>query len=166
MRDLLRQRAEMGNTLFVSSHLLSEVEHLADEIVVINRGKLVASGAISDLQQAVTTVRTPTPEQVSRILAAAILAGGLSAVLGAGIGALVRDTGGAVVGAVLVLLILPPLAIQLASGAASRIPGTLVSVLSGVVADPELPGSLLALAAWSLVPAVIGLAAVQKRDVV
>lgn len=87
-------------------------------------------------------------------------------VLGAGIGALVRNTGGAVVGAVLVLVILPPLAIQLASGAASWIPGTLVSVLSGVVDDPGLPAALLALAAWSLVPALIGLIAVQRRDVV
>ena len=68
MRDLLRQRAEMGNTVFVSSHLLSEVEHLADEVVVINRGRLVASGAISELQQAGTTVRTPTPEPLSKIL--------------------------------------------------------------------------------------------------
>lgn len=68
MRDLLRQRAEKGNTVFVSSHLLSEVEHLADEVVVINHGKLVASGAISDLQQAGTTVRTPTPEPLSKIL--------------------------------------------------------------------------------------------------
>jgi hypothetical protein len=65
-----------------------------------------------------------------------------------------------------VLVILPPLATQLASGAASWIPGTLVNVVSGVVDDPGLPAALSALAAWSLVPAAIGLAAVQKRDVV
>ena len=68
MRDLLRQRAEKGNTVFVSSHLLAEVEHLADEVVVINRCRLVASGAISDLQQAGTSVRTPTPERLSKVL--------------------------------------------------------------------------------------------------
>lgn len=71
MRDLLRQRAEMGNTVFVSSHLLAEVEHLADEVVVISRGRLVATGAISDLQTAGTSVRTPTPERLSEILEAA-----------------------------------------------------------------------------------------------
>ena len=71
MRDLLRQRAELGNTVFVSSHLLAEVEHLADEVVVISRGRLVASGAISDLQTAGTLVRTPTPERLSEILKAA-----------------------------------------------------------------------------------------------
>ena len=68
MRDLLRQRAAMGHTVFVSSHLLAEVEHLADEVVVINRGRLVASGAISDLQQAGTSVRTPTPGRLTEIL--------------------------------------------------------------------------------------------------
>lgn len=71
MRDLLRQRAELGNTVFVSSHLLAEVEHLADEVVVISRGRLVATGAISDLQTAGTSVRTPTPERLSEILEAA-----------------------------------------------------------------------------------------------
>lgn len=71
MRDLLRQRAEMGNTVFVSSHLLAEVEHLADEVVVISRGRLVATGAISDLQTAGTSVRTPTPERLAEILEAA-----------------------------------------------------------------------------------------------
>jgi len=131
---------------------------------LVGAGLILVTGAISI--PAVDYEFMLSAGTVTRILAAAVLAGGLGAVLGAGIGALVRNTGGAVVGAVLVLLILPPLAVQLASGAAFWIPGTLVSVLSGVVDDPGLPAALLALAAWSLVPAVIGLAAVQKRDVV
>ena len=48
LRDLLRARAAAGGTVFVSSHLLAEVEHLADEVVVINHGRLVATGALSD----------------------------------------------------------------------------------------------------------------------
>ena len=52
LRDLLRARAAAGGTIFVSSHLLAEVEHLADEVVVINRGRLVATGALATLQQA------------------------------------------------------------------------------------------------------------------
>jgi ABC-2 type transport system ATP-binding protein len=68
LRDLLRARAEAGGTIFVSSHLLAEVEHLADEVVVINRGRLVATGALATLQQAGTSVRTPDPGRLTRLL--------------------------------------------------------------------------------------------------
>ena len=61
LRDLLRERAGKGGTVFVSSHLLDEVEHLADEIVVIDHGRLVTAGAIGDLERSATLVRTPTP---------------------------------------------------------------------------------------------------------
>jgi len=71
LRDLLRSRAANGSTVFVSSHLLSEVEHLADEVVVINRGRLVATGALSELRQAGTSVRTLSPEPLAGILEAA-----------------------------------------------------------------------------------------------
>jgi ABC-2 type transport system ATP-binding protein len=70
LRDLLRERAAAGGTVFVSSHLLAEVEHLADEVVVINHGRLVATGALSDLQQAGTSVRTPDPERLTQLLRA------------------------------------------------------------------------------------------------
>jgi ABC-2 type transport system ATP-binding protein len=70
LRGLLRDRAAAGGTVFVSSHLLDEVEHLADEVVVINRGRLVATGALSDLRQAGTCVRTPEPERLAELLRA------------------------------------------------------------------------------------------------
>jgi ABC-2 type transport system ATP-binding protein len=71
LRDLLRARAANGNTVFVSSHLLAEVEHLADEVIVLDRGRLVTTGALSDLQKAGTSVRTPSPEPLKQILEAA-----------------------------------------------------------------------------------------------
>jgi ABC-2 type transport system ATP-binding protein len=71
LRDLLRLRAANGNTVFVSSHLLSEVEHLADDVVVIDRGRLVVTGAIEDLETAGTTVRTPSPGPLAAVLEAA-----------------------------------------------------------------------------------------------
>ena len=71
LRDLLRLRAANGNTVFVSSHLLAEVEHLADDVVVIDRGRLVAAGAISQLQAKATQVRTPAPERLTDVLTAA-----------------------------------------------------------------------------------------------
>jgi ABC-2 type transport system ATP-binding protein len=71
LRDLLRERAAAGGTVFVSSHLLAEVEHLADEIVVLSRGKLVATGTLSELQQAGTSVRTAAPDALTQLLRAA-----------------------------------------------------------------------------------------------
>ncbi|MGB7982651.1 MAG: ATP-binding cassette domain-containing protein [Candidatus Nanopelagicales bacterium] len=71
LRDLLRARAAAGGTVFVSSHLLSEVEHLADEVVVLSHGQVVATGVLSALQQAGTSVRTPTPERLTELLEAA-----------------------------------------------------------------------------------------------
>ncbi len=71
LRDLLRARAAAGGTVFVSSHLLAEVEHLADEVVVISRGRLVATGALATLQQAGTSVRTTQTAQLTELLQAA-----------------------------------------------------------------------------------------------
>jgi ABC-2 type transport system ATP-binding protein len=68
LRDLLRERATAAGTVFVSSHLLAEVEHLADDVVVINCGHLVATGALSDLQQTGTAVRTPEPDRLMHLL--------------------------------------------------------------------------------------------------
>lgn len=68
LRNLLRVRATDGHTVFVSSHLLAEMEQLADELVVINQGQLVAHGAISDLRKTGTSVRTPSPEALTASL--------------------------------------------------------------------------------------------------
>ena len=49
MRDLLRGFADEGGTVFLSSHLLNEIERVADDIVVIGRGRIVAHGTKDDL---------------------------------------------------------------------------------------------------------------------
>jgi ABC-2 type transport system ATP-binding protein len=49
MRGLLRGFAERGGTVLLSSHLLHEVEVIADELVVIGRGKIIARGTKSEL---------------------------------------------------------------------------------------------------------------------
>ena len=103
---------------------------------------------------------------VLRVLAASAFAGGVGAVLGAGIGSVVRNVGGAVTGAVLVLFIAPPLVVQLARGTASWMPSVLANVVSGVGRDVSPAAAIAAIAAWALVPAAIGLIAVQRRDVV
>jgi ABC-2 type transport system ATP-binding protein len=68
LRGLLRQRAADGNTVFVSSHLLAEMEQLADELIVLDHGRLVTAGAMSSLQTVGTVVRTPTPGPLSALL--------------------------------------------------------------------------------------------------
>ena len=68
LRDLLRARAAAGGTVFVSSHLLAEVEHLADEIVVLNRGRLVTTGTLAALQQSGTSVRTAAAVPLTDLL--------------------------------------------------------------------------------------------------
>jgi ABC-2 type transport system ATP-binding protein len=49
MRDLLRGYADRGGTVLLSSHLLHEIEVVADDLVVIGNGRIVAQGAKSDL---------------------------------------------------------------------------------------------------------------------
>ena len=45
----LRRFADDGGTVFLSSHLLGEIEHVADDCIIIDRGRLVAAGPIADL---------------------------------------------------------------------------------------------------------------------
>jgi ABC-2 type transport system permease protein len=109
---------------------------------------------------------------VGQVLAASTFAGAIGGVLGAGIGAIVRNTGGAVAGTFFTLMIAPPLLVQLASEANSWVPSTLVNVLSGVEAEVAtvdqvgVPAAIAALVAWAVVPAAIGLLSVHRRDVV
>jgi len=49
VRDLLRRLAGDGVTVFLSSHLLHEVEQVCDRVAVLDRGKVVAGGAVADL---------------------------------------------------------------------------------------------------------------------
>ncbi len=65
VRDLLRAHAARGGTVFVSSHLLAEVEHLADDVVVIDQGRLVAHGSLAELQQSASLVRTTDPGRLT-----------------------------------------------------------------------------------------------------
>ncbi len=56
MRDLLRDYANRGGTVLLSSHLLHEIEVIADDLVVIGRGRIVAHGTKEELLEAAGTV--------------------------------------------------------------------------------------------------------------
>ena len=72
MRGLLREFADRGGTVLLSSHLLNEVEALADRLILINRGRIVAQGEKDDLLAASDMhVRALEPARLERALAAA-----------------------------------------------------------------------------------------------
>ncbi|MEV4940431.1 ABC transporter ATP-binding protein [Streptomyces zaomyceticus] len=48
VRELFRRLAAEGRTVFVSSHLMSEMEHTADQLIVIGRGRLIAAESLAE----------------------------------------------------------------------------------------------------------------------
>jgi ABC-2 type transport system ATP-binding protein len=69
MRDLLRDYADGGGTVLLSSHLLHEIEVIADDIVMIGRGRLVSQGSLSELLSAAgATVRAADLDALERVL--------------------------------------------------------------------------------------------------
>ena len=72
MRDLLRDYADHGGTVLLSSHLLAEIEIIADDIVMIGQGRIVCQGSKAELLQAAgTVVRAADVVALQRALAAA-----------------------------------------------------------------------------------------------
>lgn len=74
VRGLFRRLAGEGRTVFVSSHLMSEMENTADELVVIGRGELIAAESLTRFAargtRAGVTVRTPRPTDLADVLTA------------------------------------------------------------------------------------------------
>ena len=75
VRQLTRQLASEGRTVFLSSHLMSEMAQTADHIIVLGRGRIIADAPVSDILAAATgtvvRVRTPQPEELARLIASA-----------------------------------------------------------------------------------------------
>src|SRR5204862_2163708 len=70
MRGLLRDFAGRGGTVFLSSHLLHEVEAIADRLVIIGNGKIVAQGSRDELlSDAGALVRAADTAALTRALA-------------------------------------------------------------------------------------------------
>ena len=72
IRELLKSFAATGRSVFVSSHLLSEMALMADELVVIGRGRLIASGPIEDFVKTsmrnAVIVRSPQVTELVEVL--------------------------------------------------------------------------------------------------
>ncbi|MFE9044972.1 ABC transporter ATP-binding protein [Streptomyces sp. NPDC007818] len=75
VRGLFGRLAGEGRTVFVSSHLMSEMEHTADDLVVVGRGRLIAEESLAEFAargaRPSVTVVTPTPGELTPVLLAA-----------------------------------------------------------------------------------------------
>src|SRR6202044_2437283 len=75
IRNLMKALAAEGRTIFVSSHLMSEMENTADHLLVIGRGKLIADCTVAEFiaanSQQTVRVRTPQPDLLTKLVAAA-----------------------------------------------------------------------------------------------
>ena len=75
IRELLKGFAASGRSVFVSSHLLSEMALMADQLVVIGRGRLIASGPVEDFVRTSTrnavVVRSPQATDLVAVLSRA-----------------------------------------------------------------------------------------------
>jgi len=72
VRSLIRSLADEGTTVFLSSHLLAEVEQVCTHVAVMSTGRLVAQGSLDELRAEGTVriaVRTPDPAEARRVLA-------------------------------------------------------------------------------------------------
>jgi ABC-2 type transport system ATP-binding protein len=83
IRNLMKTLAAEGRTVFVSSHLMSEMEHTADHLIVIGRGQLLADCTMDEFiaRSSGQTVRVATPQP--DLLVKAVAEAGGSSVTGA-----------------------------------------------------------------------------------
>jgi ABC-2 type transport system permease protein len=167
---------EYGHATVVPTFLTSPRRHravLAQLTAVLAAGAtlalvgqaLVVAGVAVALRSTQFGFMASTADLI-QLFAATTLAGGVGAVMGAGLGAGIRNMAGAVTSVVLVLFVAPPLVAQLFTDAAPWAPTSLFAVISGTSSELHLWAALIAVAAWGLVPAGAGLLVVQRRDVV
>ncbi|MEI5008313.1 ABC transporter ATP-binding protein [Streptomyces sp. PmtA] len=74
LRQFLRAQADEGRAVLVSSHLLGEMEQLADSVVVLSRGRVVAASPLTELltrasTRSVVLVQTPDMAALARLVA-------------------------------------------------------------------------------------------------
>ncbi|KRV49443.1 ABC transporter ATP-binding protein [Wenjunlia vitaminophila] len=74
IRNLIRDLADQGRTVFVSSHLMSEMALTADHLIVIGQGRLLADTTMADFithnAHSFVRIRTPQPERLIAVLSA------------------------------------------------------------------------------------------------
>lgn len=85
IRDLLRSLANEGTTVFVSSHLLAEIEMISDSLVMLREGEVIFAGKTQDLllqQQPTILAKSEDPADLPRLLQIAHDAGHEGSIIG------------------------------------------------------------------------------------
>ena len=78
IRSLLRQLADDGRTVLVSSHLMSEMQQTADRLVVIGRGRLIADATTEDIMRGLGNLQVRVRTSHSEVLATLLTDNGLA----------------------------------------------------------------------------------------
>jgi ABC-2 type transport system ATP-binding protein len=74
IRDILSQIKARGKTIFLNSHLLSEVEMICDRVAILNKGDLIKEGNVDDLTRAENIFAIHTVEAISMEIKQKVLA--------------------------------------------------------------------------------------------
>ena len=74
IRDILAQIKSRGKTIFLNSHLLSEVEMICDRVAILNKGDLIKEGNVDDLTRAENVFAVHTVQPISMEIKQKILA--------------------------------------------------------------------------------------------
>ena len=56
LRNFLKEESEKGKTILLSSHILSEVEAVTDDVVFIHKGKIIANGELKNIMKNAATL--------------------------------------------------------------------------------------------------------------
>jgi ABC-2 type transport system ATP-binding protein len=64
MKDILLEQVRHGATVFLTSHVLEVVERLCDQVAIINRGKIVVQGTMSELRRQAAAGESGTLEEI------------------------------------------------------------------------------------------------------
>jgi ABC-2 type transport system ATP-binding protein len=153
VRNFMQQLAGQGRTIFVSSHLMSEMAVTADHLIVIGRGRLIADSTTQDFIQRSSerSVLVWTPEAV---------------------GGLIRHTAGAIAVVIATVIVVPPLVSLIPGTIANHIHGYLPTVAGELVAQTsQQPGDVLSgwqgfgvFCLWTAVLLVAGGWLLARRD--
>jgi ABC-2 type transport system ATP-binding protein len=75
LRDLLRGLAKEGRSILISSHILAEVAQTVDNVIILDRGRLIAQSSLEELTaragagSQIVKIRTSKPEELRKVLA-------------------------------------------------------------------------------------------------
>jgi len=70
IRNLLTNLSDQGVTVFISSHLLHEIEQICDRVAVLKQGRMVAEGQVAELlgENKIVKLKVPSPKQTVQLL--------------------------------------------------------------------------------------------------